>query len=142
MDCKLENAIRTLLRIEAILFQGFVRGVFSSIMLILSIPVAPFCLTYLRFKQSKVALGRIRRFLMIPLWFIQSFVISLMAPIMNILSMAISMKDVAMVEWVNRWMASTPKKPNGHPLDMDENEKEFLDRAVMESVLHDYGEHL
>ena len=139
MDCKLEHASRSLVRIEVILLQGLFHALVSSVALIMAIPIVPFCLTYVRMSNEK-GKGTIEKMIIIPWWFIQSILIAVTAPILNMVDSYVSMKEVARMEWTNRWRASHPKKPNGHPLIRQEGEREFLDRAVEISVLNDYGE--
>ena len=126
MDCKPESAARTFCRITLISLQGFVAGVIGFILAVMFIPFAPLVLTVSRWiyqkniEANKGIKGTCKRLAMLPLWIIQSFCIGCVMPFDIIRRRMVEIKDIAMIEWTNRWKAAHPKTPDGHPLSIEE----------------------
>lgn len=141
MDCKLEHASRTLVRIEAIEAQGIVRNFLTFPMMVLMIPITPFLITRHRYMEEKDKLSWLKMILFIPCWFVFSILIAFTIPFQFIADSVLSLWMVAKFEWNTRWAASNPKKPNGEPIaPFEMMDKRQIDETVFESIVKDYPE--
>lgn len=141
MDCKTENAVRTFLRIEVIILQGLLQGVFLSLIGVCLIPFVPFIVAFTRWRVERNRLKWHTRVMLTPMWMLSGFFFGLANPIGILFKAIADVKEIARVEWENRWRLGQPKKPNGHPLPIRTPEdQERLDAAVMMGVVEDYNE--
>lgn len=138
MDCKLECASRTLLRIECIELQGFLHLLFRIVKSVLAIPLIPFVRVIEGlFNRSKRWYWRI---VLMPVWFSSGLMIAIFSPFRIVFYTIRDMSVVARAEWYNRWRASTPKLPNGRPLYiMSDAEELILDEKITQDVIRDYN---
>ena len=137
MDCRLESAARTLVRIECLALQGILKILFS----LLSIPFIPFLYVFVRAIETKGILKLWKRILLSPCWLLQGIAFAVISPFSIVWSNISLLKTVIWAEWVNRWTASIPKQPNGRPMEiLSDYEKQYLDKAIAERVLKDYEE--
>ena len=141
MDCKLEPASRSLLRIECLLLQGMFKGILCFIRDMLLIPIVPFVVIAMRWRMESVRRGIVLRLMLCPWWFLIGCFTAVATPFMRLWN---ALKDIVAVcdaEWQNRWTASTPKTPDGHPYQIeDEDVWNSRDIAVLMGVLRDYEE--
>ena len=141
MDCKTENAVRTYIRIEVIVLQGLLQGLFLSLMGFVLIPFVPFFVAFVRWKVTKGSKRWFTRVVCLPMWFLSGFLFGVINPIGILLKTFTDIKEITRVEWQNRWMTGKPKKPNGHPLPIrSPDEQERLDAAITMGVVRDYNE--
>lgn len=137
MDCKLEPTSRSLVRIECILLQGIVRGTIELAISFLAMPFIPFNYSRRRVKGN----GLVKELLKFPLFLCFGVFVALSFPFRGLMRNCKLLWDIAETEWTNRWMASTPKKPNGRPLYIPTAEEDALfEAAIFRSVIRDYGE--
>lgn len=140
MDCKLENAARSMVRIECLLLQGFLYGVWRAVCAVLFMPFIPYVYLVSRFLGFAPTGRWLVRIVLIPYWIVVGIMVAVVSPFKQFWKVIADMWYVTRSEWVNRWRASTPKKPNGKPLYiMDDYERTMLDYAVIESVIKDYN---
>lgn len=140
MDCKLEPASRTLLRIECLSLQGCVKGLLCFIRDILFAPFVPFVVMAMRWRVAKARRGIVMRLLLFPWWFLIGCFMAVATPFMRLWFMLKDIVSVCDAEWQNRWTASTPKMPDGHPYPIEDAADRNSDLAVTLGVLKDYNE--
>lgn len=141
MDCKMENAAVSVVRIEALVLQGMVSGLLSAAVSVLTIPLNAFVLVGGNFRRTKRAISLWGRLARTPLWLLDGLAYSLLAPFVKIIKAIVDSVDVAQVEWNSRWTSGTPKLPNGHPAPiLSEEEKMERDAAITMSVIEDFNE--
>lgn len=141
MDCKTESAVRTFIRIEVIILQGLLRGIFLSLIGVVLIPFVPFFVAFARWRVSRRNKRWLTRVLCLPMWLLSGFLFGLINPIGILFKSLADMKAIARVEWMNRWMTGKPKKPNGHPLQIQSpEERERFDAAITMGVVRDYND--
>ena len=137
MDCKLESAALSLMRIECIAIQGVLSGFINGILSVLAMPFIPFTYSWRRARET----GGFKGIAMFPLFFVFGIWVALSSPFRVLIGNVRSLCGVARTEWANRWMASIPKKPNGRPLYIPTAEEDaLLDAAIFRSVIRDYNE--
>ena len=125
MDCKPESSARTFFRITLIAVQGMLACIIDVASAIIFIPFAPIVLTIERWQFKKerdenLKQGSVWRQLgMLPLWVIQSFCIGCIIPFSVFRQSIRDIRSMMQVEWHNRWMAATPKTPEGHPISIE-----------------------
>lgn len=141
MDCKTESAVRTFLRIEVIILQGLMYGEFVFFQGIGLIPFMPFMVAVERWRLTRGSKQWPLRVIYLPIWFLLGILFGVVNPFRLLFKMFAALKEVARVEWTNRWMAGQPKKPNGHPLPVrTPEEQEKIEAAITMGVVEDYNE--
>ena len=141
MDCRLEPAARTFARIELLSVQGFLYGLCRVMLSIVAIPIVPFAVAARIFGFRRNNMRVWTRIAMLPVWLLYGAVYAVCSPFGMLVSTVMDIRDVAKVEWRNRWTASVPKMPDGHPARiLSAEEREFLDMAVTIGVIRDYNE--
>jgi len=140
MDCKLEPAARTLLRIECLMMQGFLKGLLSSILSVLFTPFIPFVVMGGRWRMATERRGFLMRLLICPWWLLIGIGMAIATPFLRLWHCYRDVVDVCEAEWVNRWEASVPKMPDGHPYPIEDAADRNSDLAVTLGVLKDYNE--
>lgn len=141
MDCKLEPAARSLMRIEVLAAQGIVRSIVLFLIGVLISPFYPLFYVVGRFVSTRLLMPWWKRVVFIPAWMFLGVVIAIVSPfgaLWNTISTTVS---ICRLEWVNRWLASEPKNPDGSPMYIPtERERQLMDFANTYSVLRDYNE--
>ena len=141
MDCKTENAVITFIRIEVIILQGLLQGVFLSLMGVVLVPFVPFIVSFARWRVTRGSKRWLTRVICLPMWFLSGFLFGLVNPIGILFNAFAEVKEIARIEWMNRWMSGQPKKPNGHPLPFrSPEEREMMDAAITMGVVRDYND--
>ncbi|MGN0130688.1 MAG: hypothetical protein ACI4CE_07370 [Methanomethylophilus alvi] len=137
---KRENTAKTLVRIEAIVLQGLLMGMFLTAMGIVMIPVMPFVVVYNRWRAEKKRHRFITRVWLTPFWFVSGIMYSLLSPIGIVWKTVADIRTVVAVEWATRTLDGEPKKPNGHPIELPTAyERERRDLAKTVGVIRDYN---
>lgn len=112
MDCKPESAARTLCRISLIVIQGVLHGVCLFLFGVLLIPV-----TFFLVLNAEVMGHRGWLVILLFPWFVAEGVIgALFSPFYVLWRQGRDICEVAAVEWRARWLAASPKKPDGEPI--------------------------
>ena len=138
MDTIPESAATTLVRIEVIVLQGILRAVLLAVAGIVLMPIAPFVVTVMRFRVAKMPWWK--RLLMLPLWFVQGFLLAFIAPFSALWRGLADTIGIAAVEWRERWRNGIAKYPDGRPMSIPTPEQERLtDVAITQSVIEDYN---
>lgn len=141
MDCRLEPAARTFARIELLSVQGFLHGFCRVMLSIVSIPMVPFAVAARIFGFRRNNMRVWTRIAMLPVWLLYGAVYAVCSPFGMLAKTAMDICDVAKVEWMNRWTASVPKMPDGHPATiLSAEDREFISMAVTVGVIRDYNE--
>lgn len=140
MDCKLEMAARSLVRIEVLALQGLLYCVVSSLMAVLQMPWLPFREILNRAVTIRGRVVWLKCLLVVPVWFAVGVCKAVANPIMVAYDVLIRIGKVVQAEWENRWMASIPKKLNGCPMKIPTPlDRAILDEVIEQSVIRDYG---
>lgn len=141
MDCKLENAARTLVRIEILILQGLLRGIAVFLTEVCLIPTVPLLVAILRIMETQGRLNLPTRLLLISKWtLVDGLWIALSSPFRSIANTICDTVEIVRVEWNTRWMHGEPKRPDGHPLDIRSADDEArMGMAATLSVVRDYN---
>lgn len=79
----------------------------------------------------------------LPFWIVEGICFSLWSPFATGIRTLSGMGKIVSREWVNRWAAGHPKKPDGKPMGfLTPEQMDYREAAIMEWVLRDYGEKL
>jgi hypothetical protein len=141
MDCKHESAVKTCLRIDTLVIQGFLYGVFLSLVAVVLIPFSPLLVAIARWRAERGRIRRLVRVMLLPLWMAWGLLFGLVNPFRVFYKSMVEVREVARMEWANRWTTGTPKKPNGHPLRVrSEEEKERIGASITMGVVVDYND--
>lgn len=141
MDCKKESAVRTFIRIEVIILQGLLQGTFLSLMGVFLIPIVPFIVAFARWRVTRGSKRWLTRVICLPMWLLSGLLFGVLNPMGILFKTIADVKEVARIEWMNRWMTGQPKKPNGHPLPVRSPEdRDRFDAAITMGVVRDYNE--
>ena len=141
MDCKTESAVRTFIRIEVVILQGLLHGIFLSLIGVVLIPIVPFIVAFARWRAIRVSAGWLSGIICLPWWLLSGLLFGIINPIGILFKAVADISEVAHIEWMNRWMAGQPKKPNGHPLPIRSPEdRDRFDAAITMGVVQDYNE--
>ena len=141
MDCRNESAATTLVRIEALVLQGWARAVVLCILGFVTMPIAPFALTCVRYVGARGTMPWWKRILFCPLWFLLGVVLALAAPFVALYNGIAMTKTIAVVEWAERWRCGTMRRPDGRSMVIPgDEEMRLFDVAITRSVIEDYNE--
>lgn len=141
MDCKPESAVRTFIRIEVIILQGLLHGILLSLMGVVLIPFVPFIVAFARWRVTRGSKRWLTRVMCLPMWFLSGLLFGIINPIGILFKSLADMKEIARIEWMNRWMTGQPKRPNGHPLKIrSPEEQNRIDAAITMGVVQDYND--
>ena len=140
MDCRQESAATTLVRIEVLVLQGLARAVLVSILGIVTMPIAPFALMFIRLGGSG-DMPWWKRILYCPAWLGIGVVLAIAAPFIALVNGIVFTKTIVGVEWRERWRCGTMRRPDGSSLPIpDEEGLRLQDIAITRSVIEDYNE--
>ena len=143
MDCRPEPSARTLVRIECLSIMGFLYTLFKTAVSIASIPLLILTYPLIRMMEMRNRYGWVRRIALLPVWVLGGLWYACVAPFAVAMVSLQDIYAVAKAEWVNRWTASTPKKPNGNPLSRRSLQYDnILDSVIERSIIRDYGKYL
>lgn len=119
MDCKPESAARTLCRISLIAIQGVLHGIVSFLLALLFIPgtFAIVVHTEVRARSGWAVI------LLFPWFLVEGILGALLSPFVVLWKHWHDIREVVAIEWRARWLAASPKKPDGEPIP----EREFLE---------------
>lgn len=137
---KRENTAKTLVRIEALILQGLLMGLFLTAMGIVLMPVMPFAVVINRWRAERKRHRFLTRVWLIPFWFVSGCLYAILAPIGIVWNTISDLRTIVAVEWAMRTLAGEPKKPNGHPIELptaEERAKRDLAKTV--DVIRDYN---
>ena len=142
MDCKPEWTGRTFLRIEALLLQGILHSLIHFVILVFSIPLAAIWLAKKRYDLSRQNHGVMVSMLLSPWWLLLGSGMAIAVPFLHLADAVGQMATLIKAEWVDRWMAAHPKRPNGNAIDIarylaQKQADESL--AVERGVIKDYS---
>ena len=141
MDCKMENAAYSFVRIECLALQGACQSVLVLLFRLVAIPFMPFVLMVVKWSLAKGMMPWWKRTLMIPFWFFQGIVYALVSPFHFFFSMLSDTVEICRFEWENRWRTGVPKRQDGHPLDIRPPEELARDDLYTTlGVIADYNE--
>lgn len=141
MDCKTESIVRTFIRIEVIALQGLLQGSFLSLMGIVLIPFVPFIVAFARWRVTRGSKRWLTRVMCLPMWLLSGLLFGIINPIGILFKAFADIREMAYIEWANRWMTGQPKKPNGHPLPIRSPEdQDRFDAAITMGVVRDYND--
>lgn len=131
---KQENAAKTLMRIEAIILQGLLMGLFLFAMGIALMPFMPFVVMIRRWRAAK------SRIALLPVYFVSGCLYAAVAPFGVLVKTIADLRTVVAVEWATRTLEGQPKKPNGQPLRLPtDEERAMIDLAYTIGVIRDYN---
>ena len=137
MDCKMENAARSLVRIETLALQGIARSLFLFVIGIVVIPFMPFVAVCVRFANA--SFSKWRRVLCIPHWFVLCVILAVYAPFAALFRTWHDTIDICRQEWRTRWTCGQPKKLDGTPVaPPSEYDRRVTDIAYTFSAIRDY----
>lgn len=140
MDCRMENAAFTFVRIEALALQGICRSIVLSLLLLLAIPFVPFVIVVSQWMLAKGEMPWWWRVLMVPFWLAKGIMFALVSPWVYFGSVMVDTRDICRYEWANRWRSGVPKNPKGHPLEILPPETKAMEDAnITLGVMADYG---
>lgn len=137
---KQENTAKTLVRIEALIIQGLLMGVFLAAMGIILMPVMPFVVVLNRWRTERKRYRFITRVWLVPFWFVSGCLYAILNPIGIVWKTITDLRTIVVVEWATRMLEEQPKKPNGHPIELptaEERAKRDLAKTV--DVIRDYN---
>ena len=141
MDCRLECAARTIVRMECIAIQGMVHGLFNAVLSVFAMPCVPFFYVWGRMATQTGNAAWLKRIALSPIWLLCGIWFAFWTPIMLLVRTIADMVVVLRAEWVNRWMSGIPKNLDGTPMDIPtEEEQAILDAVIQRSVIRDYNE--
>ena len=116
MDCKPESAARTLCRIALLVIQGALLGICRFVFGVVFIP-GTFCLVLNYEVRSHAGWSVIVLF---PVFLIIALVCAIAAPFIVGWKHCRDICEVVAIEWRARWLAASPKKPDGEPIPEEE----------------------
>ena len=116
MDCKPESAARTLCRISLIAIQGVLHGIVFLLLAMLFIP-ATFALVVHTEVRARSGWAVI---LLFPWFLVEGIFGALLSPFVVLWKHWRDLLEVVAIEWRARWLAASPKKPDGEPIPEEE----------------------
>ena len=141
MECKMESAARTAIRMEVLYLQGLLRAVFLFLLEVSAMPFIPFMLTFGIWVSNRKEMPWWKRTALIPVWFVGGIFYALLMPFTDFWTGIVQTYEVLKVEWALRWTTGVPKMPDGSPARiLTEKEQRYLEAARMYGVLKDYNE--
>lgn len=137
---KQENTAKTLMRIEAIILQGLLMGLFLTAMGVVLMPGMPFVVVINRWRAERKRHRFLTRVWLTPFWFVSGCLYAILAPIGIVWKTFSDLRTVVAVEWATRMLEDQPRKPNGHPLKLPTAEERVQkDVAKTIEVIRDYN---
>lgn len=138
MDCRMESAAVSLLRIEAIVIQGLTRALLMFAIGMLSIPAVVLVLLFVRIRVGKGSF--IRKVASLPFGFLISIAIAVAAPFADVWRNVALTKTIARAEWKERWRYGSFKTLDGNEASIPTEEERAAEKVEFaRQVVADYG---